>query len=558
MRVRQHLCCAVGSHAIASMGVLLAAWLTLASPGHAQPSGRYEPSADFRDLEKQGVLIRNIRVITQNIFDPDDAAENNRLYMFVNRLHIQTREDVISRVLLFRAGEIVSHQKIEETERILRGVRHLYDVQIKPVALADGAVDIEVRTRDTWSLDVGASVSRTGGNNKTNLELSEYNLLGTGARLGISRRSDVDRRGSQIEIGYPRAFDGWTDVQFVRGQFNDGSRRAASIVRAFPSLDARWAAGATSDRQDRLDSIYNTGNLVADYRHRTRAAEVFGGWSPGLVNGWTQRYTVGALHVEDDYRAEPGKTAPIPLPVDHAQRAAFFRYELIEDRYVKLYNRSQIARSEFFANGLNLRLQVTRSDAAWGATRAAWLGSASASRGFVPAADQNLLATLSWDRRIASNGEVMNAASGGIRYYVPEGRRWLFYTALAADHVRGGGIADQLLLGGSNGLRGYPARYQAGDKRVLATVEQRLYTTWYPFHLFRIGAAAFIDAGRAWGGPNQNTINGGWLADAGVGLRIAVDRAAFANMLHLDVATPLQRQGDIKSVQFLVKTELSF
>ena len=152
----------------------------------------------------------------------------------------------------------------------------------------------------------------------------------------------------------------------------------------------------------------------------------------------------------------------------------------------------------------------------------------------------------------------MDAATGSIRYYVPEGRRWLFYTSLAADHVRGGGIADQLLLGGSNGLRGYPARYQAGDKRVLATVEQRLYTTWYPFRLFRIGAAAFIDAGRAWGGPNQNTINGGWLADAGVGLRIAVDRAAFANMLHLDVATPLQRQGDIKSVQFLVKTELSF
>ena len=75
MRVRHYLCCAVGSHAIAAMGVLLAAWMALAAPVYAQPAGRYEPSADFRDLEKQGVLIRNIRVITQNIFDPDDAAE---------------------------------------------------------------------------------------------------------------------------------------------------------------------------------------------------------------------------------------------------------------------------------------------------------------------------------------------------------------------------------------------------------------------------------------------------------------------------------------------------
>ncbi|WP_395707771.1 hypothetical protein [Casimicrobium huifangae] len=497
-------------------------------------------------------------MIAQNIFDPNDNAENNRLYMLVNRLHIQTREDVIARVLLFRAGETVSRQKIDETERMLRSVRYLYDVNIRAVGLADGAVDIEVRTRDTWSLDVGASVSRTGGNNKTNLELSEYNLLGTGTRLGISRRSDIDRNGSQFEIGYSRAFDGWTELQYLRGQFNDGSRRTASVVRAFPSLDARWAAGISWDREDRIDSIYNTGNLVADYRHGIRAGEVFGGWSPGLVEGWTQRFTAGLLRNDNSYRVEPGKTPPMPLPVDQLQRAGYLRYELIEDRYLKLYNRSQIARSEFIANGLNLRLQVARNSTELGASQSAWLLSVSASRGFTPGGDHNLLTAASWNRRISTTGELMDVAAASVRYFVPESPRWLFYASLAADRVRNGGIADQLLLGGINGLRGYPDRYQAGDKRVLATFEQRLYTTWYPFRLFRIGAAAFVDVGRAWGGPNQNTINGGWLGDAGVGLRVAIDRAAFANMLHLDIATPLKRQGDIKSTQFLVRTEFSF
>lgn len=546
-----------GCAGLAGIALLMFALLAPSSLP-AQVAGRFDAASDFAALEGQGVKIRSVRVIAQNIFDPDDNAENNRLYMFVNRLHIQTREDVISRVLLFRPGETVSRQKIDETERILRSVRYLYDVHIKAVNLADGAVDIEVRTRDTWSLDVGASVSRTGGNNKTNLEISEYNLFGTGTRLGISRRSDVDRHGSQFEIGYARAFDGWTDVQYVRGQFNDGSRRTASVVRAFPSLDARWAAGVTWDTQDRLDSIYNTGELVADYRHRTRAGEVFGGWSPGLVNGWTQRFTAGLLRNDDNYRIEPGKTPPQLLPVDQEQRAAYVRYELIEDRYLKLFNRSQIARSEFIANGLNLRLQVTRNTTGLGASQSAWLFSTFVSRGFTPGGDHNLLTSARWDRRVATTGELMDVAGASIRYFVPESRQWLFYSSLAADRVRNGGIADQLLLGGINGLRGYPDRYQAGDKRVLATFEQRLYTTWYPFRLFRIGAAAFIDVGRAWGGPNQNTINGGWLSDAGVGLRIAIDRAAFANMLHLDVATPLQRQGNIKSTQFLVRTEFSF
>ncbi len=547
-------------HHRASLAARLFLVATLLAPFAlpAQTALSAASSSDFAALEQQGVVIRSVRVIAQNIFDPNDNAENNRLYMLVNRLHIQTREDVIARVLLFRAGETVSRQKIDETERMLRSVRYLYDVNIRAVGLADGAVDIEVRTRDTWSLDVGASVSRTGGNNKTNLELSEYNLLGTGTRLGISRRSDIDRNGSQFEIGYSRAFDGWTELQYLRGQFNDGSRRTASVVRAFPSLDARWAAGISWDREDRIDSIYNTGNLVADYRHGIRAGEVFGGWSPGLVEGWTQRFTAGLLRNDNSYRVEPGKTPPMPLPVDQLQRAGYLRYELIEDRYLKLYNRSQIARSEFIANGLNLRLQVARNSTELGASQSAWLLSVSASRGFTPGGDHNLLTAASWNRRISTTGELMDVAAASVRYFVPESPRWLFYASLAADRVRNGGIADQLLLGGINGLRGYPDRYQAGDKRVLATFEQRLYTTWYPFRLFRIGAAAFVDVGRAWGGPNQNTINGGWLGDAGVGLRVAIDRAAFANMLHLDIATPLKRQGDIKSTQFLVRTEFSF
>ena len=57
---------------------------------------------------------------------------------------------------------------------------------------------------------------------------------------------------------------------------------------------------------------------------------------------------------------------------------------------------------------------------------------------------------------------------------------------------------------------------------------------------------------------NQNTINGGQLSDIGIGLRIALDRTAFANMLHVDLAMPLNRAPGIKPVQFLIKSEFSF
>ena len=152
----------------------------------------------------------------------------------------------------------------------------------------------------------------------------------------------------------------------------------------------------------------------------------------------------------------------------------------------------------------------------------------------------------------------MTQVGAAMRYYVPQGNNALFYAALSADRISGGGIADQLLIGGDNGMRGYPSHYQAGERRALLTFEERAYTDWYPFRLFRVGGAAFFDYGRAWGGLNQNTSNPGWLSDVGVGLRIALDRAAFANVLHADIAVPLNRTPGIKSVQFVVKTEVTF
>lgn len=55
-----------------------------------------------------------------------------------------------------------------------------------------------------------------------------------------------------------------------------------------------------------------------------------------------------------------------------------------------------------------------------------------------------------------------------------------------------------------------------------------------------------------------NALNPGWLSDVGFGLRIANSRAAFGNVLHIDLAFPLNATPDIKRTQLLVKTKFSF
>lgn len=536
--------------------VLLALALHVAA-AQAQTSPE-PPLPSFAELEAAGARIGEVRVNAQDIFDTADPKEDYRLFRWANQLHVQTRPSVIERQLLFRPGEPVSVRLIDETERILRSNRYLHDVQIRPLAVHDGVVDIEVLTRDTWSLDPGVSAGRSGGATTGGIHLKEYNLLGTGVALSLGHSKGVDRSSNEFQFANDRAFGSWTSIAYSHATNSDGKRDAASVVRPFYALDARWAAGASALRDDRLESVYDAGDVVSQYRHRETQAELFGGWSAGLVDGWVNRYSLGIALQQDEYAVEPGLVAPAGLPQARRLVTPFVRYELLEDRFEKELNRNLIGRPEFFALGLAGSVQLGRANKQWGSSTDAWLYAASLSRGFRPADEQTLIAAGKLSGQF-SGGQVRRQQAGlQAQYYVPQGRRWLFYAGGALDVATRPALEDLLQLGGDNGLRGYPLRYQSGTRRALFTVEERFYTDLYVWRLFRLGGAAFMDVGRAWGGDMVTQANPRWLKDAGFGLRIVNSRTAFSNVLHVDIAFPLDADADVRKMQFLVKTKTSF
>ena len=492
------------------------------------------------------------------IFDLADPHENNALFRLANRLHVPTRESVIRRSLLFQPGEAVSARAIEETERLLRTNRYLYDVSIRPVAVHDDVVDIEVRTRDTWSFDPGLSAGHSGGATTGGIKLREYNVLGTGTSIAFGRGKDVDRTSTEFEFSNERAFGTWASFDYAHASSSDGSRDAISLVRPFYELDARWAAGAAAVKDDRIDSVHVAGDVAAQYRHRLRSAEVFGGRSAGLQDGWVQRWSLGLHQQDDEYASDPALVAPATLPPSEKLRYPFVRYELVEDRFEREENRNLIGRPEFFALGLAAKLQLGRTLSGLGSTNAAWVYAASAARGFVPWPQHRLMAQAKLVGRYEEGAVRRQRVGVQAQYYLPQSRRRLFFASLAVDRLTRPELPDLLLLGADEGLRGYPLRYQSGTRRALLTVEQRFYTDAYVWQLFRVGGAFFFDAGRAWGGDVLNTVNPGWLRDVGVGLRIVSVRSAFSNVLHVDIAAPLDPTADIRRVQFNVKTKTSF
>ncbi len=512
----------------------------------------------FEELEADGAVIGEIRIETDDIFNLADPRENKYLYRLANRLHVTTRPWLIKRMLLFKTGDPVSKRVIDETERLIRGNAKVYDVSIQPTRYENGVVDLLVRTRDTWTLDPNVHASRAGGVNTGGFSLKEGNLAGTGTTVEVERTKDIDRTGSHFKLSHEHLFDGWTTMSIDRASLSDGSSLALQANRPFYSLDTRWAAGTSYSRFDRTDSLYQNGNVVGQYRHMSRAYGANAGWSAGRVGRWASRYGAGVNYAEDAYSPSTTNPPPVPIPVDRTLAEPFVSYELVEEDYLVLQNRERIQRPEYFSMGWSSSVSLGRSLKAFGATEQPWQLSGSVNKGFRLPDDGQVLASTSYSGQYGSTSGDVRSLATSMRLYQPQGRSLLFFLSGNATTVKIASAANELSLGGDNGVRGYPARYQTGTRSAVFTLEERYYTSWYPFNLFRVGWAVYYDFGRAWGVelPNRTP---GWLSNVGFGLRILNARASFGNVLHIDLAVPLHRTDPtIPGRQFVVQTGATF
>jgi len=428
-----------------------------------------------------------------------------------------------------------------------------------PVAFDGHTVDLEVRTRDVWTLNPGINFNRKGGSNAFGLQIEESNLLGNGQQLQLEWEDDVDRESLTFSFGDPHFRHSFTRLAVAYSDADDGDTKFLRLDRPFYALDSRWSAGTVLSNSLRNDARYALGENIGEFQHRDEHYEVSGGWSRGLVDGWAKRWTYGITHERDSFEVDPLEPAGGPLPGDRELTYPWLGFEVVEDRFDERRNLDQISRTEDVLVGFRAggRLGIAIDGA--GSDRDAFVMNAHARNGadLRPGRDA-LFGSAAVSGRL-EGGEVVNGLlSAESRYYLATSKRSKFFASIS------GAVAErldeewQLLLGGDNGLRGYPLRYQAGTARALLTLEQRYYTDWYPFRLFNVGGAAFFDMGRTWGRDVTGLQSMGLLKDVGLGLRLGSSRSSFGNVIHVDLAFPLDGNGDIDDMQLLIETKGSF
>jgi hypothetical protein len=534
--------------------------LLIAGAAFGQDAAGPDPATESARLERAGATIRAINVTVDNVFDPNNPEEDKKLYRWANKVHVRTRPKVVEAVLLFKIGDRYEARLLDESARTLRARGFLADARItaREYDAQTNTVAIDVRVRDSWSLAPDLKLSRSGGENEWGVGLSDGNLLGTGKELTVSYSSDVDRDETFLSYGDSNVLDSRVRLGAVLAHASDGHRRSVAAERPFYSLDTRWALGGTVRDEQRIETMYDLGEEIDEFRHDLESISLQGGWSRGLINGRAQRWLFGVASEEDTFLPTPEMPATLLLPENRKFVYPWLGWQLVEDDYREMSELNDMGRTEDISLGLNLYFSVGFAERRFGSDRDATLFRSTAQKGWEPGPGRLLLFNAGGSARHEDGGLRNSIAFASAKYYQRNFEKHLFSVSLSALTSNKLDADQQVLLGGDNGLRGYPLRYQAGKHRAILTIEERFYTELYPWRLFRVGYAAFLDVGRVRGRDPRATPNLGTLSDIGVGLRLSSPRSSGRSIVHIDVAFPLNGDPSIDDVQLIVETKGSF
>ena len=510
--------------------------------------------------EQQSVTIQNIIINNKNVFDLSIAEENNPLYALLNRIHVNTKKDVIRNQLLFQVGDIYSKRIADETERLLRANRYLTNADIIVIPKNNDNIALKVDTQDAWTLNPGFSFGRGGGNNKTSISLREYNFLGSGIRIGLRYKSDIDRDSTTFQLSDNNLMGSRHNLILDYANNSDGHKYLLNLKKPFYSMDTTDSYGFSIANQSGVESLYKLGAVDGQYIYKTKRIDAFRAFSMGLTNNWARRYKVGITLEEHEYGTDL-ITNPITsnlLPKKRRHIYPYFGIEMVEDNYIEEKNLDNIGLVEDRHIGSRIHAKIGYASREIDATSDAWFIEAGYSNSLIATKNKLLLFSSLLKSRFDENDKNNTKLSVNTRYDIRLSPKRLLHLELDAIMGRNLDINNRLYLGGDNKLRGYPARYQAGNSKIIFTIEQRYFTDWYPFRIARIGGAVFMDIGKIWDNEQFISPQMGWLKNIGFGLRLANSRSEIGRVLHIDIAYPLDGGSNLNKLQLLIDAKKGF
>ncbi len=131
-------------------------------------------------------------------------------HVYVRRINFhgntKTSDDLLRNIIRQSEGSLLSLHNIKESERQLRLLSYLKDIDIKttPIPGANNQVDLDVQVAEAPSAEASASIGYGTTGPQVNAALNQYNFMGTGRTVGFG--FDASWWGQNYSFNYFNPF----------------------------------------------------------------------------------------------------------------------------------------------------------------------------------------------------------------------------------------------------------------------------------------------------------------------------------------------------------------
>ena len=533
--------------------------------------------------------VSSILVNAHSFFDTDPSTDGGALpwfYNLANGLHADTNEDFLRGELLFGVGECYDPFLVDESERLIRQLAFIDRVEVASEPQPDGSVQVIVETWDRWTLQPEVRVRFEEGLDFTGLDITEKNLLGRGMTVRGFFRDNRERRALGGSFATTRLLGTRWDTRLEASRTGAGNSFQQGFFYPFVGEVGRYAAVQSFVRQEDLFA-YNLPaggtftHVVQPYGRRSSEITVAGRVGrPGRLSilgvGLSREeweYTTfqeGAEVVRD---RDFGNAEPAPPEISAILAPQLRDYSTTRVNLVLAQRNLSFRRRD--------RLDALRGvqDVPVGGEVALVLGRSIPFLGSNAANEDSdffgrvrLFGGLAPGRWVLASAvsvegrKIFGGAENGWRDVLGEFDIYSYWrpsetsrhTLFARLSGAGGWSVTgpfQLTLGGVSGLRGHSVDDLPGGRRLIATLEDRIYFGSPSDGFMDLGMTAFVDVGSIWEGGVPFGADSGPLATAGAGLRIGFP-GGTGGVVRIDVAFPLNGPDAFGGPTFRTSAEL--
>ena len=478
----------------------------------------------------EGRRIGSIRIERMQPFDPDGTW----LERAANAMHTLTRERIIRRDLLFEEGDLLDPRTITRNKQLLQSRRYISDVAVDVLidSLDTMRVDLVVRTRDSWTVDVDAGV-HSGG--ESSLGLSEANLLGRGHQIRLETNlnyRNFDYGGNVVEYAIPNLWGSFYSFNFAAGRSFRTSRFDVGIEKEFlRPTDYELGATYANDKVKHYFLDRDTTELI-----RKRDLNLWTGYARHFSAIDASLYTA-VRYNHRRFSMRPADTSPLCHPALHDEDLLLVGVGLFREHFFSTNMIYGYGQREYLASGFKSELLAGYRWGEFGDDL--YFGLAHSMGGFTGIG--YLMGSVRVGSYLATETDqrYRGAVDCSLRWfsnlYVRGRSRLRHFVSLAYTYGwdRLAGADEAIRFTEQSGLHALDERV-IGTNRLVLNTESVLFTPYQPLG-FKLALFGFVDGGLI--GMRDNIFRNDPFISFGIGARIRNERLIFkAIQLRLGIA----------------------